>query len=231
MTERKLRAELFGHFARMAKALGSPSRLELIYLLNQGAKTVEQLARESHLSVANVSQHLQQLKAARLAASEKQGQHVRYRLASQSVEALWLCLQRIGEERLLEVKEVIDTYLNHRDELQPVAREELLDRMSREEVIVLDVRPVGEFEAGHVPRAVSIPLAELEARLSELPREREVVAYCRGPYCLLAFDAVELLRAHGFRAIRMEGGYPEWKATPFPVEIGVRARAQPGSPT
>ena len=147
MNERNLRAELFSQFARLGRALGSPSRLELIYLLNQGAKTVERLARESHLTVANVSQHLQQLKAARLVVSEKQGQHVRYRLASGSVETLWQCLQRIGEERLLEVRDLVEKYIEHRDELEAVSREELLERMAREDVIVLDVRPSDEFEA------------------------------------------------------------------------------------
>jgi rhodanese-related sulfurtransferase/predicted transcriptional regulator len=218
MSDWNFRAELFGQFARLGRALGSPSRLELIYLLNQGAKTVERLARESHLTVANVSQHLQQLKAARLVVSEKEGQHVRYRLASASVEALWQCLQRIGEERLLEVRELVEKYIERRDELEPVSREQLLERMAREEVIVLDVRPADEFEAGHLPRAVSIPLGELEARLRELPPDREIVAYCRGPYCLLAFDAVERLRARGFRAHRMSGGFPEWKAHGLPVE-------------
>jgi rhodanese-related sulfurtransferase/predicted transcriptional regulator len=220
MSERSMRAELFGQFARLGRALGSPSRLELIYLLNQGAKTVERLARESHLTVANVSQHLQQLKAARLVVSEKQGQHVRYRLASESVAALWQCLQRIGEERLLEVRELVENYIERRDELEPVSREELLERMARKKVIVLDVRPADEFAAGHLPQAVSIPLGELEARLRELPADREVVAYCRGPYCLLAFEAVERLRAKGFRALRLEGGFPEWKALRLPIESG-----------
>jgi ArsR family transcriptional regulator len=174
--------------------------------------------------VANASQHLKVLRSARLVTTERSGLHVHCRLASDSVEALWQSLQRFGEERLLEVKELLAAYLERRDTLEAVSREQLIERAARGEVIVLDVRPPLEFEAGHLPGALSIPLAELEARLGELPPEREVVAYCRGPYCLLAFDAVELLRTRGYRASRLEGGFPEWKAHQLPVEIHLARR-------
>ena len=220
MQDRAFRAHLFGQFARLARALASPSRQELIYLLSQGAKTVDRLAQDSRMSVANTSQHLQQLKAARLVLSVKEGQHVRYRLASESVQSLWQCLQRIGEERLLEVRELVESYLTRRDELEPVSLQTLRERVAREQVVVLDVRPGDEYEAGHLPQAISIPLDALESRLKELPRGREIVAYCRGPYCLMAFEAVRRLRTEGFMAVRLEGGLPEWKAAGLPVQLG-----------
>ena len=191
----------------------------MIYLLSQGPKSVEQLAEGARLTLANASAHLRVLRSARLLDSEKQGQRVIYRLASPAVEAMWQCLQGLGEDRLLEIKELVRMYIERRDEMLPVTRETLLEKTAREEVVVVDVRPEEEFAAGHLPRALSVPLARLESRLAELPRDREIVAYCRGPYCLLAVEAVERLRARGYRAVRLADGFPEWKARGLPVEV------------
>ena len=218
MPEREFREELFAQFARIGKAIASPARLEMIYLLSQGQKSVEELAKAAGLSVANASQHLQQLKSARIVWSRKEGQRVRYGLASERVEGLWQSLQRLGEERLLEVTDLVNTYIKGRDGLEPVTRRELLEKMRTRKVVVIDVRPSEEYAAGHLPEALSIPLGELEARLRELPADREIIAYCRGPYCLLAVEAVERLRAKGFRALRLAEGFPEWKAHGLPLE-------------
>lgn len=220
MSDQQFRADLFAQFSRIGKALSSPARLEIVYVLNQGEKSVDEVAKAARLSVANASQHLLQLKGARLVDSHKRGQRVIYRLASQGVESLWQCLQKIGEERLLEIKELVRTYLADRDQLEAVTREQLLERMSRNEVIVVDVRPEDEYRAGHLPQAVSIPPDQLTERMASLPRDREIVAYCRGPYCLISYDAVEILRTHGFKAVRLEDGFPEWKSHNLPFETG-----------
>ena len=220
MPDQQFREDLFAQFARIGKALSSPARLEIVYVLNQGEKSVDELAKAARLSVANASQHLLQLKGARLVDSRKRGQRVIYRLASRGVEGLWQCLQKIGEERLLEIRELVRKYMGNRDELEPVTRGQLLERMSRDEVIVVDVRPEDEYRAGHLPQAVSIPPGQLAERMASLPRDREIVAYCRGPYCLISYEAVEILRAHGFRAIRLEDGFPEWKLQDLPYETG-----------
>lgn len=225
MSDENFRTELFEQFARLGQAISSRPRVETIYVLSQGEKTVEQVARAVRVSVANASHHLKRLKEVRLVASRKQGQHVVYRLASPMVDSLWQCLQAIGEDRLLEVRELIDTYTSHRDELEAVTREDLLEKIARDEVVVIDVRPRDEYHAGHLPQAISIPPEELEARIAELPKDKEIVAYCRGPYCLISYDAVDALRTRGYKAFRMEDGFPEWKASKLPFETG----AQPGS--
>jgi rhodanese-related sulfurtransferase len=225
MVEGRFRRDLFSQFARIGKALASPGRVEMIYLLSQGPKSVEQLAEGARLSVANASRHLQILRSARLVDSEKQGQRVIYRLASPAVEAMWQCLQGLGEDRLLEIKELVRMYIERRDEMRPMTRDALLERINLEEVVVIDVRPEDEFAAGHLPWAISVPLARLESRLAELPRDREIVAYCRGPYCLLAVEAVERLRARGYRAVRLADGFPEWKARGLSVETVVAPQA------
>ena len=224
MPEREFREELFAQFARIGKAIASPARLEMIYLLSQGQKSVEELAKAAGLSLANASQHLQQLKAARIVWSRKEGQRVRYGLASERVEGLWQSLQRLGEERLLEVTELVNTYIKNRDGLEPVTRRELLEKMRDRKVVLIDVRPSEEYAAGHLPEALSVPLGELEDRLGDFPADREIIAYCRGPYCLLAVEAVERLRAKGFRALRLADGFPEWKAHGLPLE-GVASQA------
>lgn len=220
MSEATFRDELFNQFARLGKALSSNVRIEVLYILSQGEKTVEQVAASARVPVANASHHLQRLKGVRLVASRKEGQYVVYQLASPMVETLWQCLQMLGEDRLLEVKELVNTYMRDRDELEPVTREELQARMNREEVVVLDVRPDDEYQAGHLPQAISIPPEMLEARINALPKDKVIVAYCRGPYCLISYDAVEMLRSRGFKAFRLEDGFPEWKANNLPFETG-----------
>lgn len=220
MSDEHFRTELFSQFARLGQALSSRVRVEILHILDQGEKTVEQVARIARVSVANASHHLQRLKGVRLVTSRKEGQHVVYRLASPMVESLWQCLQEIGEDRLLEVQELVRTYLQQRDELEPVTREELLERMERDEVVVIDVRPEDEYRAGHLPQAISIPPDKLAARISELPKNKEIIAYCRGPYCLISYEAVEILRARGLKAFRLEEGFPEWRSQNFPFETG-----------
>ena len=220
MSDEHFRTELFSQFARLGQALSSRVRVEILHILDQGEKTVEQVARIARVSVANASHHLQRLKGVRLVTSRKEGQHVVYRLASPMVESLWQCLQEIGQDRLLEVQELVRTYLLQRDELEPVTREELLERMERDEVVVIDVRPEDEYRAGHLPQAISIPPDQLAARISELPKNKEIIAYCRGPYCLISYEAVEILRARGLKAFRLEEGFPEWRSHNLPSETG-----------
>ena len=220
MSSRDAKRALFAEFARVGKALGHGNRLELLELLAQGERSVETLADLAALSVANASQHLQRLRRAGLVTTRRQGQHVFYRLADDSVVALLVALCRIAEGNLAEVDKLIREYFEARDNLEPVAPDELLRRLRSGSVTVLDVRPSEEFAAGHLPGAVNVPLQELERRLSELPRKSEVVAYCRGPYCLLAYEAVARLRSHGMKARRLMDGFPEWKLAGRPVETG-----------
>jgi rhodanese-related sulfurtransferase len=211
MTNRSFKDAIYEQFARLGKAVSAPKRLELLDLLCQGPRTVEVLADRASLSVANTSQHLQVLRAARLVEIEKKGLHVEYRLAGDDVCEFFLSLRTLAESRLAEVELVTREYLGKRDAMETVAGDELLRRVKRGDVTVLDVRPAEEYRAGHLPGAVSIPLAELKARFKELPKNREVVAYCRGPYCVFAVEAVELLRKKGLDAHRMQEGVPEWR--------------------
>jgi len=208
---------LYGELTRIAKALSSPSRLQLVVLLAQGERTVESLAREIGLPMANVSHHLQALRESRLVEGRKEGLYVHYRLAGPDVFELVDMLRRVGERRLAEVDRIVKSYLGARDGLEPVRREELLRRAEEGTAIVLDVRPQEEFQAGHITGAISVPLDRLKDHLADLPKKREIVAYCRGPYCVMAFEAVRLLRAHGRVARRLEEGFPEWKAAGLPV--------------
>jgi rhodanese-related sulfurtransferase/DNA-binding transcriptional ArsR family regulator len=216
---RRFKDALYDQFARIGKAIGSSKRLELLDLLGQGPRTVDALAEQTEQSIANASQHLQVLRAARLVEAEKKGLYVTYRLADEQVSALFLTLRGLAESRLAEVQQVMRDLAQSGGAMEPVDRKALLKKVQRGEVTVLDVRPVEEFRAGHIPGAVSIPIAELKRRLTELPRSREIVAYCRGPYCVFAVDAVKLLRARGFKAARMEEGIPEWRARGLPVEV------------
>jgi rhodanese-related sulfurtransferase/DNA-binding transcriptional ArsR family regulator len=200
---------LFESIAVTGKAFASPRRLELIDLLAQGPRTVDQLARASKQSVANASQHLQALHAAGLVSRERDGTSVRYELAGDDVLRLWLALRDTSAEHLAEVERSAREYLG--DEVEAIDRDELLARMRRRDVVLVDVRPTDEFEAGHIDGAESIPLDELEQHLDELPEDREVIAYCRGPYCVMSHEAVRRLRAAGVRARRLEDGWPEWK--------------------
>jgi rhodanese-related sulfurtransferase len=216
---RTFKDQLYGQFARIGKALASPKRLELLDLLAQGERTVESLAREASLSVANCSQHLQVLREARLVESRKEGLYVFYRLADEAVSGFWLALRSLAERRLADVERIVRDYFEVPEELEPIGNQELLERVRDGSVTLLDVRPVEEYQAGHIPGAVSVPLEELERRLTELPRDQEVVAYCRGPYCVFAVHAVELLRERGFTARRFEEGVPEWRLAGLPVAV------------
>ena len=209
---------LFAAFASVARALGHPHRLEILEHLGQGERSVEALAERVGLSVANASQHLQQLRRAGLVASRRDGRFVLCRLADESVLPLLAALRQAAERNLAEVERLVRGYFADRDGMEPVSREELLERLRDGLVTVIDVRPADEFAMGHVPGAVNIPLARLEARLAELDPGQEIVAYCRGPYCVLSFEAVAALRARGFRARRLEDGLPEWRAAGLPVD-------------
>jgi rhodanese-related sulfurtransferase/predicted transcriptional regulator len=217
MGNRAAKTALFDAFARAAKALASGRRIELLDVLANGERTVEALAYEAGLSVANTSQHLQILRQAGLVSSRREGTSVHYRLAGPEVFELWRTLRSLAASRLAEVERLTAAYLGSRDELEPVTREELARRLQDGDLVVLDVRPATEYAAGHLPGAVSIPVGELRRRLAELPADREIVAYCRGPYCAFAHEAVALLRQEGFSARRLEDGLPEWQAAGLAV--------------
>jgi rhodanese-related sulfurtransferase len=217
---RRFKDSLYEQFARVGKAVSAPKRLELLDLLCQGPRTVEALAEQAALSVANASQHLQVLRTARLVLSEKRGLFVEYRLADDEVCRFFHSLRGLAESRLAEVERVTRHYLETRGAMEPVRGGELLRRAKDGEVTVLDVRPAEEYRAGHLPGSVSVPLRELKKRLSEFSKSREIVAYCRGPYCVMAIEAVELLRKKGFRAHRLEEGVAEWKVRGLRVETG-----------
>ncbi|MBF0623960.1 MAG: metalloregulator ArsR/SmtB family transcription factor [Magnetococcales bacterium] len=218
MSSISFKQELFDHLARIGKAVGQGHRLALLEYLAQGERTVDALAQISGLSVANASKHLQQLRHAGLVTARKEGLYVHYALADPAVVTLLGVIRGIAERRLGEVEELVRGYLLTRDGLEPVPRGELLERMRAGTVTVLDVRPPEEYAAGHLPKAFNIPLRELERRLHELPPEREVVAYCRGAYCVLSFEAVARLREKGFKARRLEEGFPEWRLAELPVD-------------
>jgi rhodanese-related sulfurtransferase/biotin operon repressor len=210
--------DLFAQLARVGTALSSGTRLEFLELLAQGERSVERLATLTGVSVANTSQHLQKLRQAGLVLGRKEGQYVFYRLAGDQVVGLLEVLGKVGESYLADVERIVRLYMATKDELEPVPARELLERARKSLVTVLDVRPPEEFAAGHLPGAVNIPIHELEKRLGELPKRKEVVAYCRGPYCLMSYDAVELLRKKGLKARRLQAGLPEWRRAGLPVE-------------
>lgn len=218
MSSVNFKHDLFAQFARVGKALSSGNRLELLEYLAQGERSVEELGKVAGLTLANTSQHLQQLRQAGLVATRKEGLKVYYRLSGDDVIVLLDALRAVAERHVADVERLVNTYLTVKDSLEPVPRAELLARVRDGLVTVLDVRPPEEYAAGHVPGAINIPLAELERRLDELGKEQEIVAYCRGPHCVLAFDAVARLREKGLKARRLEDGYPEWKAEGLPVE-------------
>jgi rhodanese-related sulfurtransferase/DNA-binding transcriptional ArsR family regulator len=211
---------LYEQFARAAKAVSSPKRIELLELLAQGEHTVEALARATGMGVTNTSSHLQVLRGARLVGTRKDGTKVFYRLAGDEVAVFLVALRDLARSMLAEVDRVVRDYFVARDALEPVGRFELVERAGRGEVVILDVRPAAEFAAGHIPGALSVPLEELDATLARLPRRAQIVAYCRGPYCVLAPQAVERLRAQGFKARRLADGMPEWRLAGLPVAVG-----------
>ncbi len=208
---------LFAGLAEVSRALAHERRLEILEHLAQCERSVEALAGRMGMSVANASQHLRLMRQAGLLTSRREGKHIYYRVSASSVVDLIGALRRVAEQNMAQVREVLGGYFHERDAMEPVSRKELIRRLKDDAVTVLDVRPPDEFAAGHLPSAVNIPLKELTRRLRQFPKDREIVAYCRGPYCVLAFEAVSLLRKHGFKARRLEDGYPEWKASGFPV--------------
>jgi rhodanese-related sulfurtransferase len=210
---------IYAKLAEIALALGHAHRLELLEHLAQGTRSVEELSARAHLSFANTSRHLQILRRARLVDTERRGKHVLYQLAGDvEVVAMIKALGQVGEKNMAEIGRIVTDYFQARDALEPVSRDDLVTRLREDLVTLLDVRPEDEFALGHLPGALNIPFAELEYRLKELPKSREVIAYCRGPYCVLSFEAVAELRAKGYRVRRLEDGYPEWKAAGLPVK-------------
>jgi len=209
--ERKWRDQLYQEFARIGKCLSSPKRLELIDLLSQGPKSVDQLAKMTGMSVANVSQHLQTLHESRLVRFHKKGNYVIYEIAELAVADFMVSLHRLSEKRLVEIQRLKTEILQYRASMEPIPMEELMERMDKGEVLLLDVRPKEEYEMGHIPGAISMPIDELEEHLASLPAHKEIVAYCRGPYCFMSAQAVEILKNKGLHASHLEEGVHEWK--------------------
>jgi len=221
-SHREFKDRLFEQFARVGKALASPKRLEILDLLAQGERTVEEIARETAMPVASASQHLQTLKGARMVESRREGLYAYYRLADEEVFRTWQAVRALGETRLAEIDRVVETFLEDRDALEAVGAAALVERLSDGSVVVLDVRPEQEYGAGHIPGAISLPVDALEAALQTLPKDKEIVAYCRGPYCVFSDEAVRLLHRYGIRARRLSEGFPEWRAAGYPVEVRQR---------
>lgn len=218
---REAKIALFDELARAAAALANGRRAEIVDVLANGERTVENLADQVGLSVANTSQHLQVLRQAGLVSRRREGNFIRYALSDPSVFELWSGIRSFAARHRAEIEQLAAAYVGEKDELEPLTREQLLRRLKAgDDVIVIDVRPAEEYAAGHLPHAVSVPLPQLRRRLHELPRDREIVAYCRGPYCAFAHSAVRQLRDEGFRAVRLEDGLPEWRAAGLPVEAG-----------
>jgi rhodanese-related sulfurtransferase len=217
---RKFKDAIYEQFSRIGKAVSSPKRLELLDLLCQGEKTVETLTQETGLTLANTSQHLQVLRAARMIEAEKEGLYVKYRLADQMVCGFLRSMRVLAENRLAEIEMIKRQFLKGRKGMEPVDRNDLLKRVKEGAVIVLDVRPAEEYHAGHIPGALSVPLEQLNKLFSKLPKNKEIVAYCRGPYCVLAVQAVEILQKKGFKAVRLEEGVQDWVAMGFSVSKG-----------
>jgi rhodanese-related sulfurtransferase/DNA-binding transcriptional ArsR family regulator len=226
MADHRVKSELFDQFARIGKGLASGRRIEMLDVLANGERPVEGLAGQVGLSLANTSRHLQILREAGLVSSRREGTSVFYRLASPDVYEFWASLRSLASNRLAEVDRLVEAYIGSRNGLEPLSRADLVHRLKAgDDLVVLDVRPAEEFAAGHLPGAVSIPLADLERRLEQLPQDREVVAYCRGPFCAFAPEAVAVLRRRGYTATQLEDGLPEWAAAGLPVEVENRAES------
>jgi rhodanese-related sulfurtransferase len=215
---RAFKDQMYDQFARVVRAMANPHRLELIDLLAQGERTVEDLAREASLSIANASQHLQTLRAAQLVEVRRDGLYAYYRLGDERVFRVWQAIRELGEARLAEIDRIVHTFLANRAELEAISAEDLVERMQSDSLVVLDVRPPEEYRAGHIPGARSVPVSEVESALKQIPPDHEVIAYCRGPYCVFSDEAVELLKTHGYKAKRLQGGLPDWRAAGLPVE-------------
>ena len=217
---RQIKDLLYEQVARIGKAASSPKRLELIELLCQGEKTVERLAREASISMKLASAHLRELRSAHLVETEKQGKNVVYRIANRAVSEFWVSIRSLAEDRLVELQMALAQLTSHPKELTPQDRDSLVNLAKKGNVVVLDVRPSSEYEAAHLPYAQSMPIDELKLRLAELPQGKSIVAYCRGPYCLMAVDAVRLLKQHGFDAVHLPEGVAEWGLTPVRAVAG-----------
>ena len=224
---RDFKDRLYGQFARIGKALSNPHRLELLELLAQGERTVESLASEIGLSLANTSQHLQTLRQTSLVESRKQGLYVYYRLADPAVCDVSTAIRTVAEQRLAELDRLVRDHFGDRSSAEPVQMEELLKRARAQDVVILDARPAREYVAGHIAGAISVPIDELQRRLRQLPKDKEYVAYCRGPYCVYADHAVDIIRSKGRRARRLLEGFPEWRAAGFPVHTGLEQYPRP----
>jgi len=220
---RRFKDDIYEQFSRIGKAVSSPKRLELLDLICQGPRTVEVLARESSLTVANTSRHLHILRGAGLIEGHREGTYVVYQIADPAVCEFFRSMRLLAEKRLADIEQITRRFLDGREGLEAVDREELIERVRRQSVMVIDVRPVEEFQAGHIPGAISVPLKELESRLAEFPKDKEIVAYCRGPYCVLAIQAVETLQARGYRAVRLEDGVQDWRVRGYYVAVGDKA--------
>lgn len=219
LAHRAFKNQIFEQFARVGKVLANPHRLEILDLLAQGERSVEEIARQTGMSIANTSQHLQALRAAGLVKVRREGLYAHYRLADEGVFRLWQALRAVGETHLAEIDRTVEAFLGHRDAEGAVTTDELLQLLGDGDPIVLDVRPEEEYRAGHLPGAVSVPVKHLEQYLEQIPPDREVIAYCRGPYCVFADEAVQLLRGRGYSARRFALGLPDWRAAGLPVEI------------
>jgi rhodanese-related sulfurtransferase len=215
--KRAFKNGLYDRLALIGNALASGRRLELLDLLAQGERSVEALSIETDQPFANVSQHLQVLRRAQLVETRREGTYVFYRLADDCVLDLWMSLRNTGERQVSEIRELLRSFFRDRSELQAISQEELKSRLEDPGLVVLDVRPMPEYEAGHIAGARSVPVSELRSRLRELPRSRKIVAYCRGPHCVFADEAVQLLRSKGYQAFRLESGFPEWKIRGYPI--------------
>ena len=218
MSMETMKRELYQSIAKVAQAMASGNRLQLLEFMAQGERSVDALAAMAGVTVANASQHLQALRRAGLVAARKEGQRVYYRVAGDDVVHLYHGLRMVAESRLAEVRQLINEFLGDRHALEAVPADELLARARKGVVTVLDVRPPEEYAAGHLPGAINVPVEKLEGYLAKLPKKREIIAYCRGPYCLMSFEAVAALRKRGWKARRLEDGFPEWKAAGLPVE-------------
>jgi rhodanese-related sulfurtransferase/DNA-binding transcriptional ArsR family regulator len=226
MTGREAKDALYAQFGRIARAVANPRRIELIELLAQAERSVEELAWATGMEIGNTSAQLQVLARAQLVDRRRQGKRILYRIADEGVVRFLVILRELARSRLAEVEQVARDYFGARDLLEPIGPSELMARIERGEAVVIDVRPAQEFAAGHIPGAISVPLDELRHRLGDLPQDAEVVAYCRGPYCVLAPQAVEILRQAGFRARRLRDGLPEWRLAGLPVEVGTTPRSE-----
>jgi rhodanese-related sulfurtransferase len=221
MDKREFKDKIYGELAQITKAMANPHRLEIIELLAQGEYSVEQISIQTSLSIANASQHLQVLKTAQLVDVTRQGNFILYRLANTNVFKTWKALRDLGLERIASVEKIIKDFRHSKFKLESVSIEGLVAKLKSEKITILDVRPEAEYKKGHIEKAISIPVSELRSRLKELPKKNQIVAYCRGPFCVYADEAVALLTKAGYKAIRLEEGFPDWRLQDLPVEVSV----------